>query len=42
LHHRLAVDRGDRLLDIACGADLAVEVARLRGATCAASTRHRA
>lgn len=35
MHHRLALDRGDRLLDIACGAGLAVELARLRGATCA-------
>jgi SAM-dependent methyltransferase/alkylhydroperoxidase family enzyme len=35
LHHRLGVDRGDRLLDVACGAGLAVELARLRGATCA-------
>ncbi len=35
LHHALGVDRGDRLLDVACGAGLAVELARLRGATCA-------
>ena len=44
LHHRLGVDAGDRLLDIACGAGLALELARLRGcaARCApVSTRHR-
>ena len=35
LHHLLAVDEGDRLLDVACGAGLAVELAALRGATCA-------
>ena len=35
LHHRLGVDAGDRLLDIACGAGLAVELARARGAWCA-------
>jgi SAM-dependent methyltransferase/alkylhydroperoxidase family enzyme len=35
MHQRLGVDRGDRLLDVACGAGLAVELARLRGATCA-------
>jgi SAM-dependent methyltransferase len=35
LHHRLAVDRGDRLLDMACGAGLAIELATLRGAGCA-------
>jgi SAM-dependent methyltransferase len=35
LHHRLAVGDGDRLLDIACGAGLAVELATLRGAACA-------
>jgi SAM-dependent methyltransferase len=35
LHHRLGVDAGDRLLDIACGAGLALELARLRGAVCA-------
>lgn len=34
VHHRLGVDRGDRLLDIACGAGLAIELARARGATC--------
>lgn len=35
LHQRLGVSRGDRLLDVACGSGLAVELARARGATCA-------
>lgn len=35
LHHALHLDAGDRLLDVACGAGLAVELAALRGATCA-------
>src|ERR1700678_3590695 len=35
LHQRLAVSNGDRLLDIACGAGLAVELACARGAICA-------
>ena len=35
VHHRLGVDAGDRLLDVACGSGLAVELARLRGASCA-------
>ena len=35
LHHRLAVGAGDRLLDVACGAGLAVELAGVRGARCA-------
>ncbi len=35
LHHKLGVDVGDRLLDVACGAGLAVELAGLRGARCA-------
>jgi SAM-dependent methyltransferase len=34
MHHRLGVDAGDRLLDVACGSGLAVELARLRGASC--------
>jgi SAM-dependent methyltransferase len=34
LHHRLGIDAGDRLLDVACGAGLAVELASLRGARC--------
>lgn len=42
LHHHLGVDTRDRLLDVACGSGLAIELARLRGALCAgidASTR---
>src|ERR1700722_10186207 len=35
LHQLLDVTRGDQLLDIACGAGLAVELAALRGAQCA-------
>ena len=35
VHHRLGVDAGDRLLDVACGSGLAIELARLRGAECA-------
>ena len=35
MHHRLGVGAGDRLLDIACGAGLAMELATLRGARCA-------
>jgi SAM-dependent methyltransferase len=35
VHHRLCVDTGDRLLDMACGSGLAIELARLRGASCA-------
>ena len=35
LHQHLGVGPGDRLLDIACGAGLAIELAALRGATCA-------
>jgi SAM-dependent methyltransferase len=34
MHHRLGVDDGDRLLDVACGSGLSVELARLRGAAC--------
>jgi SAM-dependent methyltransferase len=34
LHHRLGVDAGDRLLDVACGSGLSIELARLRGAAC--------
>jgi uncharacterized peroxidase-related enzyme len=34
MHHRLGVDAGDRLLDVACGSGLSVELARLRGARC--------
>jgi SAM-dependent methyltransferase/alkylhydroperoxidase family enzyme len=35
LHHRLGVSARDTLLDIACGAGLAIELAGLRGASCA-------
>jgi SAM-dependent methyltransferase len=35
VHHRLRVDAGDRLLDVACGSGLAIELAGLRGASCA-------
>jgi SAM-dependent methyltransferase len=35
LHHHLGVGAGDRLLDVACGAGLALELAGLRGAKCA-------
>jgi SAM-dependent methyltransferase len=35
MHHRLRVDAGDRLLDVACGSGLAIELARVRGAACA-------
>ncbi|MDQ1425913.1 MAG: hypothetical protein QOD72_3411 [Acidimicrobiaceae bacterium] len=34
MHHRLGIDAGHRLLDVACGAGLALELARLRGARC--------
>ncbi len=34
MHHRLGVNTGDRLLDMACGSGLALELARLRGASC--------
>ncbi len=35
IHSRLGVGEGDRLLDVACGSGLAVELARMRGAECA-------
>jgi len=35
LHHRLGIDDGDRVLDLACGSGLAMELATLRGATVA-------
>lgn len=35
MHHRLGIGDGDRLVDIACGAGLAIELARARGAECA-------
>jgi len=34
MQHRLGVDTADRLLDMACGSGLAIELARLRGASC--------
>ena len=36
MHQHLAVGSGDRLLDVACGAGLAIALAGARGATCAA------
>jgi uncharacterized peroxidase-related enzyme len=35
MHHRLGIGSGDRLLDVACGAGLALELATVLGATCA-------
>ena len=35
MHHRLGFGADDRLLDVACGSGLAVELATLRGARCA-------
>jgi SAM-dependent methyltransferase len=35
VHHRLGIGTGDRLLDVACGSGLAIELARARGAACA-------
>jgi ubiquinone/menaquinone biosynthesis C-methylase UbiE len=35
VQHRVGLDQGDRLVDIACGSGLAVELAGLRGASCA-------
>ncbi len=35
LHARVGLRRGDRLLDLACGAGLALELATIRGAECA-------
>lgn len=34
IHQRLGLGEGDRLLDVACGAGLAIELARIRGAVC--------
>lgn len=34
IHHRLGISAGDRLIDIACGAGLALELAHIRGAEC--------
>jgi SAM-dependent methyltransferase len=35
MHHRLRVSDGDHLIDVACGAGFAIELAGVRGATCA-------
>jgi SAM-dependent methyltransferase len=35
MHQRLEIGAGDRILDVACGSGLAIELARMRGATCA-------
>ncbi|MEX2292252.1 MAG: class I SAM-dependent methyltransferase [Acidimicrobiales bacterium] len=35
VHHRLGITEGQRLLDIACGSGLAIELARIYGAECA-------
>ncbi len=35
LQHALGIDAGDRVLDLACGAGLALELAGIRGARCA-------
>jgi SAM-dependent methyltransferase/alkylhydroperoxidase family enzyme len=35
MHHRLDLKEGQRLLDVACGAGLALELAGVRGARCA-------
>ena len=35
MHQRLGVSSGDRVLDMACGSGLALELAAARGATCA-------
>jgi SAM-dependent methyltransferase len=35
VHHRLGVRENDRLLDVACGSGLAIELAGVRGAICA-------
>jgi SAM-dependent methyltransferase len=35
MHSRLGVSTGHRLLDVACGSGLAMELARMRGAECA-------
>jgi SAM-dependent methyltransferase len=34
VHQRLGFAEGDRLLDVACGSGLAIELARIRGALC--------
>jgi SAM-dependent methyltransferase len=35
MHQRLGIGEGDRLLDVACGSGLSIELARARGAECA-------
>lgn len=35
IHQRLGIGEGDRLLDVACGSGLSIELARARGAECA-------
>jgi len=35
VHHRLGIGQGDRVLDVACGSGLAIELARATGAECA-------
>jgi len=35
VHQLLGVGSGDRVLDVACGSGFAIELARMRGATCA-------
>ncbi|MCI0690153.1 MAG: methyltransferase domain-containing protein [Sporichthyaceae bacterium] len=35
IQHRLEVTEGDRLIDVACGCGLAIELARAQGASCA-------
>jgi SAM-dependent methyltransferase len=35
LQHQLRIEQGDRVIDVACGSGLAIELARARGATCA-------
>ncbi len=35
VHHRLGIEDGDRVLDVACGSGLALELAAVRGATVA-------
>src|SRR4051794_12633546 len=35
VHQRLDLGHGERLLDVACGSGLAIELATIRGATCA-------
>lgn len=34
VHHRLGIGDGNRLLDVACGSGLAIELAGIRGAVC--------